>query len=120
VTDHNGSKRHQRYKQRVANVCRQYGFQVFGDQDNEVEISREQTYPFYIDLLATNGTRILAIEIDGPKNHSSHYAKKKDANRLDYIKQKLGPRCETYRFGFWQLAGTSDELIAEELKLKLV
>lgn len=113
----NESDRHQRYKRKVADILRCHGYTVFGDRDDEIPVEREwPNPPYYLDLYAIRGPRILAIEIDGYKGHKSKRAILKDKNRLDYIKEKLKAEC--YRFAFFQLTDMSDELIEEELGLK--
>lgn len=116
VSDFNGGERHKRYKRKVADILRRHGYTVFGDRDDEIPVEREAPNPpYYLDLCAICGPRVLAIEIDGHKGHSSKRAILKDKNRFDYIKEKLKAEC--YRFAFYQLTDMSDELIEEELGL---
>lgn len=116
VVDHNGGERHRRYKRKVANLLRRHGYTVFGDRDNEIAVEREwPNPPYYVDLCAVCGARVLVVEIDGPAGHSSRYAIRKDEMRLRYIKEKLKAEC--YRFAFYQLTGMDDNTIAQELGL---
>lgn len=116
VSDHNGSDRHKRYKGKVANILRRYGYTVFGDTDDEIAVRREAfEAPYYVDVCACNSQRILIVEIDGYKGHKTRRAILKDTHRANYIKQVL--KCDLYRFAFFQLTGVSDDLIAEELGL---
>lgn len=116
------SDRHLRYKGRVANILRRFGFTVFGDHDDEIAIQpRERTAPpYYVDICAVSGSRIIIVEIDGYRGHKSRYGILKDKNRSVEIKDILSARAgkpEIYRFGFWQLKGMDDDTIAEELKI---
>ena len=129
----NESDRHIRYKQRMANICRRFGYIVFGDRENEIAVRRDETNepPYYCDLVAILGTRTIVIEVDGYKGHNSRRNLLRDEHRSDYIKEnlirnsdlekllrkRLSGKVELYRFGFWQLKDASDELIAQELQL---
>lgn len=114
----NESERHIRYKQRVAVLLRRHGFTVFGDHDDEIPVQcRPEEPPFYLDICAVSGQRIVIVEIDGYKGHSSKRGILYDTHRTNAIKEKLNGKPEIYRFGFWQLKDTPDELIEEELKL---
>ena len=119
--DHNGSQRHRRYKQKVSDLLTLAGFTKFGGNDDEVAIFRAQGEPpFYIDVCGCSDTRILVIEIDGYKGHKTKYSIGQDKNRLAFIKNVLGPQCETYRFAFWQLTPfdkETEKLVAQELRL---
>jgi len=113
----NESERHLRYKRKVADILRSRGFTVFGDTDDEVAIYRDDNSPpYFIDVCGCSDTRIIAVEIDGYKGHSSRRRILYNKHRTDEIK-KLINNIELYRFAFFQLKGTSDELIAEELGL---
>ena len=115
--DHNGGPRHRRYKRKVANILRQYGYSVAGENDDEFAVQRPgDSPPYFIDVVASNGTRVLAIEIDGHKGHWSRRALLKDRNRAADIKA-LVKDAEMYRFAFFQLTNMPDEVIAEELGL---
>lgn len=99
-------------------LLRRFGYTVFGDHDDEIAIQCEPSEPpFHLDLCAVSGQRIIVVEIDGYKGHSSQRAIRYDAHRTNAIKRKLSGKPEVYRFGFWQLKDTPDELIIEELKL---
>jgi very-short-patch-repair endonuclease len=119
LVGYNESEKHKRYKQKVANVLRSFNYTVFGDNgDDEVSIRRDGlSPPYYIDVCGCNDKRILVVEIDGYRGHKTRYAICKDKTRLEFIKEKLGKNCQVYRFAFWQLKNTSDDLIAEELGL---
>ena len=121
VSDHNGSDRHKRYKSRVANIIRRSGYTVFGDNENEIAIQTDRTKaPYYLDICAVSGSRVVCVEIDGYRGHNSRRSIRKDAHRttaiIEYFKAQ-GLKAQVYRFAFWQLKDASDQLIAKELQL---
>jgi hypothetical protein len=119
VTGYLGSERHKQYKRKVANVLRQYGYKVAGDHDDEFSLVHDaDSWPFSCDLIAASDTRVIVVEIDGYRGHSSHRAILKDKHRFDSIKRALYS-AECYRFAFFQLKNTDDKLIAQELGLTL-
>ena len=88
-----------------------------GDKDDEFAVLRDAiSPPYYIDIIASNNQRVLAIEIDGYIGHSTQRRLFRDMHRTAEIKE-LVKDIECYRFSFWQLKGCPDELIAEELGL---
>ena len=114
----NESERHLRYKSRVANILRRHGYTVFGDHDDEISIQcSPDAPPYYLDICAVSGQRIIIVEIDGYIGHKSRRGILYDMHRTNEIKQKLNGKPEVYRFAFWQLKDASDELIAEELQI---
>lgn len=122
VSDHNGSEMHRRYKRKMANLLRDWGYTVFGDsEDDEVEVRRDRTEldgntpPYYVDVCAVNSSRIVCVEIDGYKGHRTRRAILKDKHRFDYIAKILG--ADVYRFAFYQLMGMDRKTIEEELEL---
>jgi len=117
VSDYNGSDRHKRGKQRLASICRRHGYLAAGDKDDEFVVVRPGgTSCYVIDVIASNGVRVLAIEIDGYKGHSTRRGLLKDMHRTAEI-CALVKDIECYRFAFWQLANCPDSLIAQELGL---
>lgn len=119
VVDHLGSERHKRYKRKVARILRAYGYVVAGDADTDDEFPVFRSAcdpPYYLDLCASNGKRILAVEVDGYKGHRSRRNILKDINRTNDI-QALVKDIEVFRFAFWQLKDMDDETIAEELQI---
>lgn len=121
VVDHNGSERHIRYKQKVADLLRRHGHTVFGDHDDEIPIQPDaDTPPYYLDLCALYGKGVTVIEIDGYEGHKSQRAILKDKHRTIAIIQffkKQGLTAKVYRFAFWQLKGMDDATIIQELGL---
>lgn len=114
----NESERHLSYKRKVADICRRYGFTVFGDRDDEIPIHYEPTSPpYYLDICAVSGQRILCIEIDGYKGHKSRRAILRDKHRTAAIIKALNGKPEFYRFQFFQLKGMDDGTIAQELQI---
>lgn len=114
----NESQRHLNYKSRVALLLRRHGYTVFGDHDDEIAIRcSPDEPPYYLDICAVSGQRIIICEIDGYKGHKSKRGIFKDTHRTNAIKEKLNGKPEVYRFAFWQLKDVSDELIAQELGL---
>lgn len=102
----------------MANVFRSYGGLAAGDKDDEFACATATgRFPLYIDIVAIHNERVFAVEIDGYKGHASKRAIQKDKTRFSEIKDSIKD-VECYRFAFWQLKGTSDELIAQELRLK--
>ena len=115
VVDHNGSERHKRCKRQVANVFRAYGGTAAGDKDDEFALTTDtRRFPLYLDIVAVLGERVFAVEIDGYKGHKTGLAIKKDKNRMGEIRDAIKD-IECYRFAFWQLKGTEDHIIAQEL-----
>ena len=104
-------------------LCRRYGYTCFGDHDDEIAIQPDpNSPPYYLDICAVSGPRILCIEVDGYKGHKSRRAICKDKHRTNEIKsyfkrQGVKGTVEFYRFAFWQLTDIDDATIAEELKL---
>lgn len=100
-------------------LCRRYGFTVFGDHDDEIPIQCEpNSPPYFIDICAVSGKRILCIEIDGYKGHSSRRAIFRDKHRTAAITRALNGKPEFYRFQFFQLKDIEDKYIIEELGLE--
>ena len=118
VVDHNGSERHKRYKSKLALLLRRHGYTVFGDHDDEIPIQPDpNSPPYFIDICAVSGSRILCIEVDGYRGHKTRRAILKDSHRTAEIIKALNGKPEFYRFAFWQLKGMDDATIAQELKL---
>jgi len=114
----NESERHIRYKSRMALLLRRHGYTVFGDHDDEIPVQCDpNSPPYFIDICAISGQRILCIEIDGYKGHNSRRAIFRDKHRTAAITSKLNGKPEFYRFQFFQLKDMDDETIAEELKI---
>lgn len=119
MVGYNESQRHKRYKQRVARILRSSGYLVAGDGevDDEFCVFRSADLPpYYLDLCASNGKRVLAVEIDGYRGHKTRRASVKDMWRTADIKS-LVKDIEVFRFAFWQLKGMDDATIAEELQI---
>lgn len=101
----------------MANILRDRGYLVTGDNEDEFEVIRGGDSPsYFVDIAASNNERVIIVEIDGYKGHKSRRAIFKDLYRATEIKAMV-KYAEFYRFAFWQLKGTSSEVIAEELKL---
>lgn len=99
----------------MADILRRYGYSVSGDLDDEFAVERgTDSFPYYVDLCASNGTRVLVIEIDGHTGHSNRRRILHDTHRTNDIKALIKD-IEVFRFAFWQLAKCPDDLIAEEL-----
>jgi hypothetical protein len=114
----NESDRHLAYKRKVADLCRRHGYTVFGDHDDEIPITCDaDSPPYYLDICAVSGQRILCIEIDGYKGHSSRRAIFRDKHRTIAIAKALNGKPEFYRFQFFQLKDMDDGTIAQELQI---
>jgi very-short-patch-repair endonuclease len=101
----------------VANVLRNYGYRVAGDNEDEFSVFRNADSPPYsLDLIASNSTRVIAVEIDGYRGHKSRRRILYDAHRTNELKE-IVKDIEVFRFAFWQLKGTDDGTIAKELKI---
>lgn len=113
----NESERHKRYKKKLANILRSKGYQAVGDNDDEAYVLRDgDSLPYFLDVFASNGTRDIAVEIDGYQGHSNRRRILRDAHRTNEIKN-IVHNIEIYRFAFWQLKGCEDSLIEQELGL---
>ena len=114
------SERHKRYKRKVADLLRSYGFVVAGDAegyDDEFSIIRPgSSQAYYVDICASNNERVLVVEIDGYRGHNSHRRIQYDVHRTIEIKSLIKD-VEVFRFAFWQLKGMDEDTIAEELRL---
>ena len=62
--------------------------------------------------------QVLAIEIDGYKDHRSYRALRKDQQRTIGIQGAIKD-VEDYRLGFWQLKNCPDDLISSRVKADL-
>lgn len=114
----NESNRHLSYKRKVADILRRYGYTVFGDNDDEIAVQCDaDSPPYYLDICAVSGQRIICVEIDGYKGHSSRRSILRDKHRTIAITKALNGKPEFYRFQFFQLKGMDDGTIAEELKI---
>jgi hypothetical protein len=114
----NESERHKRYKKRLADLLRNRGFKAIGDNDDEAYVIRSgDSFPYFLDVYASNGERDIAVEIDGYQGHNNRRRILKDKHRTNEIKD-LVHNIEVYRFAFWQLKDMDDETIALELGLK--
>ena len=113
----NESDRHKRYKRKVANVLRSYGYRVAGDNEDEFAVFRSgDSPPYFIDLCASNSKRVIAIEIDGYVGHKSRRRILHDMHRTNELKTLIKD-LEVFRFAFFQLKGMDDGTIAEELQI---
>jgi hypothetical protein len=114
----NESERHKRYKKRLADICRARGFRAIGDNDDEAYVFRNgDSFPYFLDVYASNGERDIAVEVDGYKGHNSRRRILRDKHRTNELKD-IVYNLEVYRFAFFQLRGMDDETIALELGLK--
>jgi hypothetical protein len=114
----NESERHKRYKKRLADICRARGFRAIGDNDDEAYVFRNgDSFPYFLDVYASNGERDIAVEVDGYKGHNSRRRILRDKHRTNELKD-IVYNLEVYRFAFFQLKGMDDETIALELGLK--
>lgn len=92
---------------------------MFGDHDDEIPITCEPNAPpYFIDITAVSGKRILCIEVDGYKGHKSRRAIQRDKHREIAISKALNGKPEFYRFQFFQLTDIEDSYIIEELRLE--
>jgi very-short-patch-repair endonuclease len=101
----------------VANVLRNNGYRVAGDNEDEFSVFRDENSPPYsLDLVASNSARTIAVEIDGYRGHKSRRRILYDAHRTNELKTLIKD-LEVFRFAFWQLKGMDDGTIAEELQI---
>lgn len=114
----NESDRHKRYKRKVANVLRNHGYRVAGDNEDEFAVFRSgDTPPYFVDLCASNSTRVIICEIDGYVGHNSRRKILHDMHRTNELKTLIKD-IEVFRFAFFQLKGMDDGTIAEELQIR--
>jgi hypothetical protein len=102
----------------VADILRHHAFTVFGDHDDEIPVRHDiNSPPYFLDICAVSGQRVIVVEIDGYKGHKSRRGILKDSHRTAAIIRALNGKPEVYRFAFWQLKDCEDSLIEQELGL---
>ena len=102
----------------MADLLRSRGYEAIGDNDDEAYVIRnEDSFPYFLDIFASNGQRDIAIEIHGYKGHKSYNRIRHDAHRTNELKS-LVTNLEVYSFHFWQLTGMDDDTIFKELQIR--